>query len=319
MENISQKIDCSIVVSVYNEEECVRMFYHSLSETLSLLQISYEIIFVNDGSTDNSLSILKDIATTVHTVKVVSFSRNFGHEAAMIAGIDHACGEAVICMDSDLQHPPAMIPEMLKKWQEGNDIVLMVRNDRKDGGFFRNITSKMFYSITNKLLNAKLEPNASDFFMISQRIIHLLKSDYRERTRFMRGYIQIIGFNKTTIKYVAPSRVAGESKYSFFRLLTLSFSAISTLSKVPLKLGLWCGLLSGLFSIVVAIYSLIMWIIEKPIPGYTTLIIFLSLMFCINFIVIGIIGEYIGHLFDEVKERPIYVVESIFEIDDNNN
>jgi dolichol-phosphate mannosyltransferase len=147
--------------------------------------------------------------------------------------------------------------------------------------------------------------------MISRRIINLLKSDYRERTRFVRGYIQIIGFNKTTLEYIAPPRVAGKSKYSFLKLLTLSFSAISTLSKVPLKLGLWCGMISGLFSIMVAIYSLVMWCIEKPIPGYTTLIIFLSLMFCINFIVMGIIGEYIGHLFDEAKNRPIYIVEEM--------
>ena len=231
----------------------------------------------------------------------------------MLAGIDYCTGDIAICLDADLQHPPKYIAEMLKKWQEGSDIVLMVRNDRKDGGFFRNITSKMFYGITNKLLHAKLEPNASDFFMISRKIINLLKSDYRERTRFVRGFIQIIGFNKTTIEYVAPPRVAGESKYSFFKLLTLSFSAISTLSKVPLKLGLWCGLLSGLFSVIVAVYSLVMWCIEKPVPGYTTLIIFLSFMFCINFIVMGIIGEYIGLLFDEAKNRPIYIVEKVID------
>jgi dolichol-phosphate mannosyltransferase len=306
----------SIIVSVYNEEKSLSLFYKELEQELQQIEVTPEILFVNDGSKDQSITILKELATQNPAVKVIHFSRNFGHDAAMLAGIDHCTGDIAICLDADLQHPPKYIAAMLKKWQEGNDIVLMVRNDRKDGGFFRNITSKMFYGLTNKLLNAKLEPNASDFFMISRRIINLLKSDYRERTRFVRGFIQIIGFNKTTIEYVAPSRVAGESKYSFFKLLTLSFSAISTLSKVPLKLGLWCGFLSGLFSVIVAIYSLVMWIIEKPLPGYTTLIIFLSLMFCINFIIIGIIGEYIGHLFDEAKNRPIYLIENIFETKD---
>jgi dolichol-phosphate mannosyltransferase len=308
----------SIIVSVYNEEKSLPLFYKELEQELQRVEALAEIIFVNDGSKDQSLNILKEFASHNSAIRVINFSRNFGHEAAMIAGIDHCTGDLAICMDADLQHPPKYIAEMLKKWQEGNDIVLMVRNDRKDGGFFRNITSKMFYNITNKLLNTKLEPNASDFFMVSRRIMNLLKSDYRERTRFVRGFIQIVGFNKTTIEYVAPSRIAGESKYSFFKLLTLSFSAISTLSKVPLKLGLWCGLVSGLFSIIVAIYSLVMWTIEKPIPGYTTLIIFLSLMFCINFIVIGIIGEYIGHLFDEAKNRPVYLVKSIVEANNSN-
>ena len=311
--------EISIIVSVYNEEKSLPLFYKELEQELQQVEATPEILFVNDGSTDQSLTILKEFAAQNPAVKVIHFSRNFGHEAAMLAGIDHCAGAIAICLDADLQHPPKYIAEMLKKWQEGNDIVLMVRNDRKDGGFFRNITSKIFYGITNKLLHAKLEPNASDFFMISQRVIHLLKGDYRERTRFVRGFIQIIGFNKTTIEYVAPPRVAGESKYSFFKLLTLSFSAISTLSKVPLKLGLWCGLLSGLFSIIVAIYSLVMWCIEKPVPGYTTLIIFLSLMFCINFIVIGIIGEYIGHLFDEAKYRPIYIVEEMIETNITTN
>jgi len=308
----------SIIVSVYNEENSLPLFYKELYRELQNVEAISEIIFVNDGSTDQSLTILKEFAAQNPVVKVINFSRNFGHEAAMIAGIDHCTGDIAICLDADLQHPPKYIAEMLQKWQEGNDIVLMVRNDRKDGGFFRNITSKIFYGFTNKLLNTKLEPNASDFFMISRRIINILKSGYRERTRFVRGFVQIIGFNITTIEYVAPPRIAGESKYSLLKLLTLSFSAISTLSKVPLKLGLWCGLLSGLFSVIVAIFSLVMWIIEKPVPGYTTLIIFLSLMFCINFIVIGIIGEYIGHLFDEVKNRPLYLIDNIFETSNNN-
>jgi dolichol-phosphate mannosyltransferase len=298
----------SIIVSVFNEEESLPHFYDRLQQVLTSSAIEAEIIFVNDGSRDQSLATLYKIREEDARVKVISFSRNFGHEAAMIAGIDHCTGDAAICMDADLQHPPTCIPEMWNNYIKGSDIINMVRTDRDDGGWIRKITSKFFYTITNKMLNSKLEPNASDFFLISKRVIDLLQNNYRERTRFIRGFIQIIGFNRTVLPFIAPKRIAGESKYSFFKLLSLSFSAISTLSKVPLKLGLWCGFLSGLFSIIVAIYSLVMWFIDAPVSGYTTLVILISGLFCVNFIVLGIIGEYIGHLFDEVKGRPHYII-----------
>ncbi len=298
----------SVIVSVFNEEESLPLFYQELKNVLQTVNFEYEILFVNDGSTDQSLEQIKKIKQEDHQVHLIHFSRNFGHEAAMLAGIDHCTGDAAICMDADLQHPPKSIIEMWAKFQQGFDVINMIREDRHDGGWFRKITSKAFYSITNKMLNSKLEPNASDFFLISRRVIQLLQHNYRERTRFIRGFIQIIGFNRATIAFNAPERVAGKSKYSFFKLLTLSFSAISTLSKVPLKLGLWSGLLSGLLSIIVAIYSLVMWFIDKPVGGYTTLVILISGLFCVNFIVLGIIGEYIGHLFDESKGRPHYIV-----------
>lgn len=298
----------SIIISVYNEEESLPIFYSELHKVLEGALFDYELLFVDDGSSDSSIDKLKEIKRKDRRATILQFSRNFGHEAAMLAGIDHCTGDAAICMDADLQHPPQSIPEMWKQFQEGYDIINMIRTDRNDGGYFRRVTSKAFYSITNKMLNSKLEPNASDFFLISRRVVHLLQNNYRERTRFIRGFIQIIGFKRTTLRFTAPKRVAGESKYSFFKLLTLSFSAISTLSKVPLKLGLWSGLISGLFSIIVAIYSLIMWFIDNPVGGYTTLVILISGMFCVNFIVLGIIGEYIGHLFDESKGRPHYIV-----------
>jgi polyisoprenyl-phosphate glycosyltransferase len=309
----------SIIVSVYNEEESLPHFYKTLKQVVSSLSIDTEIIFVNDGSSDQSLGVLREISQEDQSIRIIQFSRNFGHEAAMLAGIDFCRGDVAICMDADLQHPPTCIPEMVDLYLKGSDIINMVRTDRDDGGWIKKMSSKYFYAITNKILHSKLEPNASDFFLISKKVIHLLQNNYRERTRFIRGFIQIIGFNRTTLPFVAPKRVAGESKYSFFKLLTLSFSAISTLSKVPLKLGLWCGFLSGLFSVIVAIYSLIMWFVDAPVSGYTTLVILISAMFCVNFIVLGIIGEYIGHLFDEVKGRPHYIInEEITSLDEQN-
>jgi len=318
MIKISKKIECSIVASVYNEEECLQMFYESLSKTLVSLQISYEIVFVNDGSVDNSLSILKNIASADHTVKIVDFSRNFGHEAAMLAGIDHACGEAVICMDSDLQHPPELIPEMLQKNVEGFEVVNMVRTVRKDAGFFQKINSKLFYKFINSISTVKLAENASDFFLISQKVCKILQNDFRERTRFLRGIIQLVGFRKTTIEFEAPKRAAGKSKYPFFKLLKLSLTAISSFSKIPLQLGIITGLIFGILSIVLIIFSFVMWFLGKTIPGYTTLIIFMSAFAGIQLFVTGLIGQYISYVFDEVKGRPVYIVNEVYESENRN-
>ena len=314
----SKKTDCSIVASVFNEEESVMMFYKSLSETLVSLQINYEIIFVNDGSADNSLSILKNIAASDNTVKIIDFSRNFGQEAAMIAGIDHACGKAVICMDSDLQHPPDMIPAMLQKKNEGFDVINMVRTERGDGGVLKKVIPKLFYKFLNSISSVKLAENTPCFFLISQKVCTVLRNDFRERTRFLRGIIQLVGFKKTTIDFVAPKRIAGKSKYSFFKLLKLSFTAISSFSKVPLQLGIFIGLIFSAISLILIVFSFVTWILGKTTPGYTTLIIFMSAFAGIQLFVTGLIGQYISYVFDEVKGRPTYIVDEIYEFEDKN-
>ena len=319
MNTTSKTTDCSIIVSVFNEEESIVMFYQSLSKVLSSLEIACEIIFVNDGSRDNSLSILKDISASDNRVKIIDFSRNFGHEAAMIAGIDHANGEVVICMDSDLQHPPEMIPEMLRKKAEGFEIINMVRTDKKDSSILQKINSRLFYRFINSISSVKLAENASDFFLISQKVCKLLRNDFRERTRFLRGIIQLVGFKKTTIEYIAPKRIAGKSKYSLFKLLSLSFTAISSFSKVPLQLGIITGLVFSVLSIILIIFSLTMWILDKTIPGYTTLIIFMSAFAGIQLFVIGLIGQYISYVFEETKERPLYIVNETFNFEDEIN
>ncbi|MDL2262653.1 glycosyltransferase family 2 protein, partial [Bacteroidales bacterium OttesenSCG-928-I21] len=295
--------------------EGIESFYTTLSSVLNSLQISYEIIFVNDGSTDATLTILKKISEQDRNIKIINFSQNFGHEAAMIAGIDYSSGESVICMDSDLQHPPTMISEMLKKKEEGFDVVNMVRTERKDAGFVQKMNSKLFYKFINKISSVKLAENASDFFLISKRVANILRADFRERTRFLRGIIQIVGFNKTNLEYIAEERFAGKSKYSFFKLLVLSFTAISSFSKFPLQLGIITGLIFGLISIALIIYSIIMWILDTPVSGYTTLIVFLSAFAGIQLFVTGIIGQYLSYIFDETKRRPIYIVEDAFNFE----
>jgi dolichol-phosphate mannosyltransferase len=188
--------------------------------------------------------------------------------------------------------------------KENVDIINMIRKQNT------SILSSFFYKFVNSISSFNIEANASDFFLITKRIAHILKNNFRERVRFLRGYIQMIGFKKTTWQYDVGKRAKGKSKYSFFKLFSLSFTAISTLSKLPLKLGIIVGTISGLFGIALTIFSIVMKIIQQPVSGYTTIIVFLSLMFSVQFFILGIIGEYIGFLFDEHKKRPIYIIES---------
>ncbi len=301
----------SLVVSAYNEELVLRSFYKQMMSALETCQCEYELIFVNDGSTDKSQEIIDEISHENPNVKSILFSKNFGHEAAMIAGIDYACGDALICMDSDLQHPPAIVPEILNRFMLGDvDIINMVRRVGKH----QNKLSSLFYKIVNRISPYNIEENASDFFLISDRIAQILRKDYRERVRFLRGFIQIIGFRKTTLSYLSTEREAGKSKYSMRRLVSLSITAVATLSKLPLKIGIYLGAICGFFSLLLAVYSIIMKFIDQPVSGYTTIVVFLGIMFSIQFFILGILGEYIGFLFDEQKKRPIYIVDKTTNI-----
>lgn len=301
----------SIVVSVYNEGDVIVLFFKELCRTLAALDDTFEIIFIDDGSSDNSAMLLDEMAHSDNRVKVIHFSRNFGHEAAMIAGIDHATGDFIICMDADLQNPPELIGKMLEVAKAGNDVICMVRTERADAGFFYRQASRLFYRCINHLSETQLLANASDFFLISSRVADALRSNYRERARFLRGIIQLVGFSSTTITYSAPARRAGQSKYSFRKLLSFSLTAIASFSKAPLKLAIYAGILFAVLGIILIIYSIVMWVVQRPIGGYTTLIIFISAFASILFFVLGIMGYYIGFIFDEVKSRPLYTVESI--------
>ncbi len=301
----------SIIVSVFNEEEILEHFHQELSSAIAGIDADFELLFVNDGSRDNSRQVLKQLMMGDNRVKVIHFSRNFGHEAAMLAGLDHCRGEAAICMDSDLQHPPTLLAPMLDLYHQGKDVITTTRTQRADGGFLKRTFSRWFYKIINSLSDTQLQPGASDFFLLSRKAIDVLKNDYRERTRFLRGIIQSIGFHRASIPYEAPSRVAGNSKYSFWKLLKLSFAAIASFSKTPLKIGIYTGLFFVLASILLIIYSIVMWIVDTPVSGYTTLIIFLCAFAGIQLFVTGAIGYYIGFIFDEVKQRPLYIIEDI--------
>ena len=304
---MSKKI--SIIVSVYNEEEVLFEFYRETIKVLLLIENPYEIIFVNDGSVDGSRGILFKIAKDDENVRVVHFSRNFGHEAAMIAGIDNASGDYLICMDADLQHPPTLLPEMVRKFESGYDIINMVRTVNKSAGIIKNITSSMFYKVINRLSDIHLVINASDFFGISKRVADVLRSNYREKTRFLRGYVQNVGFNTTNIEYEAGKRFAGKSKYSIKKLFRFSMNTIMTFSNLPLKLGIYAGDMAAFLAIIMMIYTIVSFIRVGTPSGYATTICLICFMFSVLFFIVGIIGEYLGIILFEIKDRPIYIVE----------
>lgn len=311
---MSKKI--SIIVSVYNEEEVLFEFYRETIKVLLLIDNPYEIIFVNDGSVDGSRGILFKIAKDDENVKVVHFSRNFGHEAAMIAGIDNASGDYLVCMDADLQHPPTLLPEMLRKFESGYDIINMVRTVNKSAGIIKNITSSMFYKVINRLSDIHLVSNASDFFGISKRVADVLRSNYREKTRFLRGYVQNVGFNTVNIEYEARKRYAGESKYSIKKLFRFSMNTIMTFSNLPLKLGIYAGSMAAFLAIIMMIYTIVSFIRVGTPSGYATTICLICFMFSVLFFIVGIIGEYLGLILSEIKDRPIYIVEEKMNFED---
>lgn len=310
--NLKKKI-LSVVVSVYNEEQALEECYTEMKRVLDTLSWDHELIFVNDGSSDGSLEVLKALASEDQKVKLISFSRNFGHEAAMIAGLDYSTGDGVVCMDADLQHPPECLPRIIRAFEEGNEVISMVRTRNQSAGLIKNITSSGFYWLINCISDVHFEPNASDFFAVSRSVAEVLKGNYREKVRFLRGYVQNVGFQKTTLEYEAGVRVAGESKYSLKKLFIFSVNTILCFSNMPLKLGIYAGILSGAAGMAVLVYTLFT---RQGAPsGYATIVVLICFMFAMMFLLIGIIGEYIAILFTELKDRPVYIVRETANIE----
>lgn len=298
----------SIVISVYNEEAVLDKFYQAILPIMESIYSDYELIFVNDGSKDASPAILDRLAMESEKVKVVHFSRNYGHEAAMIAGIDYSSGDGIICMDADLQHPVECIPQILDKFDQGYEVISMVRTANKSAGLIKNITSGMFYKILNTMSEVHFEENASDFFAITKKPADVLRKHFRESSRFLRAYVQSIGFRKTTIEYEAHDRAAGESKYSIRNLFKFSVQAMLSYSDLPLKIASLCGTFAGIACVILIIYSIYMKIRVGAPGGYTTTVVVICFMFTVLFFLLGIIGEYLSVILSEIRRRPIYLV-----------
>jgi len=306
----------SIVASVFNEEHSLEAFHARICSVLEKSGFNWELIYVNDGSSDGSLEILRTFAVQSPKTRVVSFTKNFGHEAAMIAGIDHSSGDAVICLDSDLQHPPELIPEMVRTFVGGVDVVMMVRLANPDMSPLRRLANRCFYRVMNVISDGALAENASDFFLLSRRAAAFFSANFRERNRYLRSFIQLAGFKSAQISFEADQRHAGESSYSLTKLIRLSVNAICNISNAPLTLAIYAGLATAVLALGVGILSIVVWFLGAPPSGYSTLVVVITFFFAMQFFFTGLLGIYLAKLYTEVKSRPIYVVDSVTGLDD---
>ena len=302
----------SVVISAYNEGESVNELHKELTKVMKDLPLkSYELIFVDDGSSDDTYAKCQKLQTKDKHVKIVHLRRNFGHEIAMTAGMDYAKGEAVVFMDADLQHPPFYIKEMVKYWQEGSDIVLTKRVENQATSKFYDFCAAAFYKILNFMSDTKIPAKAPDFRLVDRSYIDFLKK-FNEHDRLFRGLLSwaMPRENVKYIDFVAPERFAGVSKYNFRKSLALAFNSIVQFSTRPLSLSIYLGLFTAVISGLLGLYVIIEhFILRHPTPGYATIMTTVIFLGSIQLIVLGIIGEYIGKIHMEVKKRPLYIAE----------
>ncbi|MEA2298420.1 MAG: polyisoprenyl-phosphate glycosyltransferase [Solirubrobacteraceae bacterium] len=295
----------SVCAPVFNEEELVEVFYERA--TAALAGFDYELIVVNDGSKDATPAILDRLADADPRLRVVHLSRNFGHQAALTAGLEHARGDAVAMLDADLQDPPELIGEMVNLWAAGSDVVYAVREKREGETRFKLATATWFYKLFDKLAQIDLEPNSGDFRLLDRRALAALLA-MGERSRFLRGMTVWIGFTQTAITYQRDARYAGETKYPLRKMLRFSLDAISSFSHLPLQLATYLGFLfSGVAFLAIPVVIALR-IFDSYLPGFGSITIAILMLGGIQLIAIGLIGEYVGRIYDEVKRRPLYIV-----------
>jgi len=300
----------SVVVPLYNEQLVIQKMYEHLRAALDAQGSKYEIILVNDGSRDRTEELAKAICNDNPDVRLVSFSRNFGHQMAVTAGLDNAAGQAVVIIDADLQDPPEVIGEMMKKWREGCDVVFGVRTKRKGESMFKVMTAAAFYRLVQSLTRVDIPVDTGDFRLMDRKVVDELLM-MRERNRFIRGMVSWVGFRQEKIEYIRQERFAGETKYPLKKMLRFAVDGILSFSDVPLKISSLFGLLCGLISFAFIGYGLVVKLLypQYAIPGWAS--VFSAVLFLggVQLMCIGILGEYLGRVYDEIKGRPLYIVK----------
>lgn len=298
----------SIVVPMYNEQEVAKEFYNrTISVLTKLIEYDYEIIVVNDGSRDKTLEILLNIVREDEHVKVINFSRNFGHQAAITAGIENATGDAIITIDADLQDPPEIIVDMIREYEKGYDIVYAKRKSRKKDTFFKRETAKLYYKILNKLSDIKIPENVGDFRLISKRVQEVFIK-LPEKDRYVRGMFAWMGFNQTMVEFDRASRYAGKTKYPLSKMIKLALSGIVGFSTKPLRIIFKLGLATTFISFILMIYSIVMKILGSVENGWSSIMVAITFIGGIQLLSLGIVAEYIAKIYGEVKERPVYII-----------
>lgn len=300
----------SIVIPTFNEEGNIEILYQKITEAFDgIAHANFEVIYVNDGSSDGSLKKVKQLGQIDSRVKFISFSRNFGHQNALKAGLDYADGNAVISMDADLQHPPALIPEMIRLWKEGNEVVYSIRKDGKELSFFKKMTSKLFYKIVNYLSDTKLEEGTADFRLLDRKVVYALRN-YNESNLFFRGIIPTLGFKQIGIPYQPQERFSGTTKYSFSKMLKFALTGITSSSAKPLYFSIYLGLFFAVIAFLYGIYAIYVSLFTNDaVLGWTSLIASILFIGGLQLIMMGIVGVYLGKLFTQSKNRPNYIID----------
>ena len=300
----------AVIIPAYNEAANIRPLFQSLERVLAGEKMDWHVLFVDDGSTDGTLEAIEALGRESSRVRFLSLSRNFGQEGALAAGMDHAQADAVITMDADMQHPPRLIPKLITQYEAGSDVVYTSREEADELGVFRKISGTFFYRLVNLISDVPIQRNASDFRLISRRVAQLLQTRVRERTMFLRGIVSWVGFRQSKVAFKADNRFAGSSKYTFSRNLQFALAGIISFSRKPLRAATLIGALVALFGFVFAVYTVIEYFYGVALaPGWASLIVLVSIFGGLQLFFLGVIGEYIGGIFEEVKGRPHYIVE----------
>ena len=300
--------DLSVVVPVFNEEAVLPEFARVLTETLAPAGLAYEIVFVNDGSSDGTAQRLEALCQKDGRVKVIEFSRNFGHQSAMTAGLRAAKGQACVIMDADLQDPPSLVLRMVEQWRSGYDVVYAVRRSRDGETVFKKATAALFYRTLRALAGVDIPPDTGDFRLMDRRVVDVLNS-LPERNRFLRGLVSWIGFRQIGVQFDRPARAAGETKFSFWKMLRFALDGLTSFSRVPLRLVTIAGV--GAFLASGGVLAWALWVrffTDRSVPGWTSLIGIVLLLGGAQLLALGVIGEYLAHIFDEAKGRPTYII-----------
>ncbi len=298
----------SIVVPVYNEQENVEHFYDAVKAVMEKTVYAFEILYIDDGSTDCTTELIRRLSERDERVRGYFFARNFGHQIALCCGLDHADGDAVVTMDVDMQHPPEMLPDLLAKWEEGYEVVQTVRETTEGVSRLKNFTSECFYRVMNAVSKIRIYEGGSDFRLLDKKVVASFRR-YGERARFIRGMISAIGYRQTTLRFVAPKRFAGVTKFSPRKMMHFALDGITAYSHLPLRLSFYVGIVFALISFTIVAYVIgLKLFTTNVVPLWTPIAACGLFLGGVQMMVMGVIGEYIGRIYEEVKQRPLYLV-----------
>ncbi len=302
----------SIIIPVYNEEQNIPNLVEKIQDSISLIPYNFELLVINDGSSDNSISEIRKICNYYRNCYFISFSRNFGQQNALLAGYDYAKGDAVITMDADLQNPPEMIAHMIKKWELGYEIVLCKRKRiKQDKTVLKGLTSKIFYKILRFLSDVNIESNSPDFRLLDSRVVQIIRQ-IQDYDVFLRGIISWVGFQRATIYYDHGLRLYGQTKYSFLKMANLAIAGLTSFSVKPLYIAIYLGLFFSIIGLLYVPYVIISYLNGGSVDGWSSLIITIAFFGGVQLLILGIMGVYIGKIFMQGKGRPRYVIKEVY-------